>query len=223
MENLSKLALALLATTFTFSANADPIEVVALDGGAHPDTLGGYEMTPFVAPADGRHRCTPSPSGGRVCFDDGSGNRIALVANDPRWWRYDGSPSPDHGNIFVVTGRSLVDLILPRNTRAISLFTGANGNARAWIRAYDDQHNSTRRINFRIGPNRTQGYGIYTTGCSSLTRVSVDPVFRWGFGYLSSNQGECTTVPEPGTLGLLGLGLLGLVLTRRNTLRRQLT
>lgn len=222
MQNCLKFSLALLATAFAFAASADPIEVVALPGGEHPDTLAGYAMTPFDEPSDGRHRCTPSPSGGRICFDDGDGNRIGLRANDPAWWQYDGSPSPDHGNIFVVSGRSLVDLILPRNTRAISFFVGANSRAGAWIRAYDDEHNSTRRIHFPIRRNNTRGFGVYTTGCSSLTRVSVDPVFRWGFGYFSTHQGKCQSVPEPGTLALLGLGLLGLVLTRRIPMQRQL-
>ena len=64
MDNLSKLALALLATTFTFSANADPIEVVALPGGEHPATLGGYVMTPFDEPT-GTSDCTPSDIGRR--------------------------------------------------------------------------------------------------------------------------------------------------------------
>lgn len=217
MKIHARMAMAIMTIAFTGAANADPIEVVALSGGEHPETLGGYAMTPFAEPSDGRHRCTPSPSGGRICFDDGNGNRIGLPANDPGWWQYDGSPSPDHGNVFIVTGRSLVDLILPRNTRAISFFVGANAPAGAWIRAYDDEHNSTGRIHFPVGRNDTRGFGISTTGCSSLTRVSVDPVFRWGFGYFSTNQGECQSVPEPGTFALLGLGLLGMALARRRT------
>ena len=221
MDNLSKLALALLATTFTFSANADPIEVVALPGGEHPAMLGGYVMTPFDEPT-GTSDCTPSASGGEVCFEDYHGNSVALPAHDPWWWQYDGTPAPDHGNIFVVHGYNWIDLILPPDTRAFSLFVGASGRGSAWIQAHDDAGNSTPEVHFGVNRNHTSGYGIYTTGCTALTRVTVEP-WAWGFGYLSSNQGECTSVPEPGTLGLLGLGLLGLVLTRRNTLRRQLT
>jgi hypothetical protein len=200
---------------FATAALADPIEIVPLTGGEHPDTLGGYTMTPFGAPADGYHECTTSHTGEEVCFDDGSGNVVSLLADDPDWWQYDGSPAPDQGNIFVVDdGRNLVDLILPENTRAFSLFVGASSGGRAWIQAFDDAGNSTEQVYFGVGADDTRGYGVYTTGCTSLTRITVEP-FQWGFGYFSSNEGECTSVPEPGTLGLLGIGLLGLALARR--------
>ena len=233
MKNFTKLCVAILASTFAFSASATPIKIVALPDGAHPAALGDndeYVMTPFVAPTDGPHGCTASPSGGQVCFIDGDtdptngafGSSIQLVADDPDWWQWDGSPPPDHGNIFVVdAGRHLVDLILPANTRAFSLFVGSSAGGSAWIQAFDDHNNATHREYFGVGNNDTRGYGIYTTGCSSLTRITVEP-FQWGFGYFSSNQGECRSVPEPGTLVLLGLGLLGLALSRRTRLQSQL-
>ena len=95
MENVSKFALAVLATAFAVTANADPIEIVALNGGAHPATLGEnneYVMTPFIAPTDGPHSCTASPSGGQVCFVDGDtdnsnglpGDSISLDCRQPR-------------------------------------------------------------------------------------------------------------------------------------------
>ena len=59
MKNLSKLVVAILATTFAFSASATPIKIVPLTGGEHPATLGDhneYVMTEFVAPSVVRTR-----------------------------------------------------------------------------------------------------------------------------------------------------------------------
>ncbi len=205
----SGLALLLLAS----QALADPIEFVELPDGEHPAMLGPYVMTPFAEPT-GTGSCTPSPLGGQVCFEDIDGNAVELPAESPNWWEYDGSPTPDHGNIFVVRGLNLIDLILPADTRSFSLFVGASGRGSAWVKAYDDQGNSTEQINFGVNRNNTQGYGFYTTGCSSLTRITVEP-WEWGFGYMATNQGDCQSVPEPSPIVLVGLGLLGIALLRR--------
>lgn len=103
MKNLSKLFVALLATTFAFSASATsiPIEIVPLDDidglvdGDSPATLGGYEMTLLDPPESGPHSCTTAPSGDDVCFEDYWGNSTTLTAAAPPWWEY-----PDHGNIL---------------------------------------------------------------------------------------------------------------------------
>ncbi len=219
MKKLSSISLGLIAAAFALTANADPIEVVALPDGQHPTMLGAYPMTPFAEPS-GTSDCTPSPLGGQVCFQDYDGNSLSLPTNDPWWWEYDGSPAPDHGNVFVVMGENWVDLILPANTRAFSLFVGASGRGSAWVQAYNDGGYMTPEVHFPVNRNNTSGYGFYTTDCSSLTRITVEP-FQWGFGYMSTNQGECHQVPEPAPIALLGIGLLGLALTRKLQLKRQ--
>jgi hypothetical protein len=60
----------------------------------------------------------------------------------------------------------------------------------------------------------TPGFGIYADNsdgsCSTLTSVTIEPDY-WGVGNFSLSQGSCTTsVPEPTSLALLALGLLGL-------------
>jgi hypothetical protein len=214
MKIHSRMAIAIITIALTVSANADPIEIVGLTGGDHPTTLGGYDMTLLTPPASGDQSCTEALSSELICFEDENEVGVTLTAGDPSWWQY------AHGNIFIVHGYHWIDLVLPSNTRAISLFVGASMNGRAWIQATDGTY-TTPQEHFPIANGNTRGYGIYATGCEALTRVTVEP-WEWGFGYLAINQGDCQSVPEPGTLALLGLGLLGMALARRTQRSRQL-
>jgi hypothetical protein len=216
----SKLSI-VAALMLSFAANADPIVIEVLEGGSTPATLGGFVMTEFDEPALQASGCgsysdgvysTDSPILGQVDFEAQDGSPLCMSVQDPDWWEY------DHGNVFT-TGVSWVELIMPENTRAFSFWVGASFTGRGWIEASDGD-SATRQYfggntGITLGALNSPGFGAYTTGsCSTITKIVVEPS-EWGTGNFGINQDPCTTVPEPGTLGLLGLGLLGLALMRR--------
>ncbi len=215
-----------LSTFFIpFAAVANPMVIVIDEGenggyGTGDNMLGGYTMQLFdepLAPLDGCAATgstefgvtsTPSPIAGQVDFTDYDGNPLCMSVQAPNWWQWD-----HHGNVFT-TKENWVELLLPVDTRAFWFYVGAT-SGRGWVEG-QDQFGNTSRLNFGgrsdidFGWDQTPGFGVYTTNsCSSISRVVIEP-WEWGTGYFAINQDPCTQVPEPGSLWLFGLGLLGL-------------
>ena len=203
------------------AALATPIVIVELDdGGLSPDILGGYTMTQFDQTAIPESGCVTSVASddvdGQVDFQMQNGDPLCMSVKDSDqldWW------TGDHGNVFT-TGVPWVELIMPTNTRAFSLFVGANMTGRGWIEGIDGNNNTTRtdfggNTGIAFGDGQTPGFGVYTPGsCSTITRIIIEP-FEWGTGNFAINQDPCTTVPEPSSIWLFAIGLLGLGLSRR--------
>ena len=83
------------------------------------------------------------------------------------------------------------------------------------VQAFDGETYSTERVYFGVGVGDTEGYGVYTSdSCSAITQIIIEPD-DWGAGNYSIKQDPCTSVPEPAPLGLFGLGLLTMAVTRR--------
>lgn len=210
-----------LAAFLPLTVFADPIEITEIDGGDDGGNVNGYAMTDFAPVSGFEIDCIDSPIQGQMCFEDQDGEALAMFAvdaYDEGWWQF------DHGNILA-TGVDWIELILPANTRALSLWVGASFRGNAWIQAFDSLGNDTGIVNFRVGPDGRRGYGTsgygisVADGCNSISRVIIEPRL-WGFGHVSINQDPCVQVSEPSSLALLGMGLLALGFVGRARLRR---
>jgi len=190
------------------------------------DVLGGYEMTDFASTtkidcstkADCRaiSVALPDPLVGTVDFYDYYGNPLEMnraTAETTWWWN---NPEKTDNDIYT-THVNWVELVLPSDTRAFSFNVGANFNGWGWMEGYDGDGKKIKET-FKLGTDNTPGFGFYADnsdgGCGSITSIVIDPS-QWGVGNFSINQGKCTaSVPEPGVLGLLGIGMLGLGVAR---------
>jgi hypothetical protein len=199
-------------------------------GNPTPTSIGGYTMTDFSF-VDGDKpvpvNSITSPLGDSVDFIDRDKESLYLDRRsadaNSTWW-VNGEESKDY-NIYT-TSLHLVTLILPENTRAFSFNVGANlsgSSNNAWLTATELGGSGLTKHWFNVNESNTPGFGLYTknsNSCSSISSVTIDPYFIWGFGNFSINQDSCSTsVPEPSIIGLFGAGLFGIGFIRRRKLQ----
>lgn len=221
-KTLTPLGLISLVALASFEASAGPVIETFANGTATPGTLGGWAMTDIGDTGASGTLTNSISSGafsGTINFQDNNGNALDMLrvdaSNIASWWN---NPEASDNEVFT-TSVSWVELILPENTRALSFNVGASFNGWGWMMGYNEGGVSTYS-SFDLSPGNTPGFGVYAnnsaSNCGSISSIVIDPS-QWGIGNLSIAQSDqCTAdVPEPGVITLLGLGLVGLGIARR--------
>ena len=190
---------------------------------------GGFVMTPF---GDDPHApgtlvsSVVSPIGGIVNFLEQDGTNTvtdslqmivgdpSTTVGDPDWWQYD-----DHSSVYMTHVNWIelhFDMPAVNPVRAFSFFVGADFNGAGWIQGFDEFGNESLE-SFSVSGGNSPGFSVIgdPASCTTISRIIVEPNHIWGVGNFAINQDPCTTVPEPGSLPLFALGLIGFAYARR--------
>jgi len=210
----------------TILISEDPLHVGLLnDEGAAEFSEEMSSMTGTEIVLDGHyHNGTVDHGNGQVItFSDANDQAplLAYAGPDGYEW-YHGSD-----NYFLGTSTNTIQIDFhAQNIVGFSFAISARTNHySAWVgaTALDAHGASLAHIEssgwFPIGSGQTVGVYLAdsSASCGSISQIVIDPEPRWGIGDMTyyTNPDCAASVPEPGTLGLLGLGLAGLGVMRR--------
>jgi hypothetical protein len=197
----------LLAIVFAVSvASVASAAIVAVDHGtgAPPASLGPWAIS--ALPFDTRSvfiDVTDAPGNppltGAVTWSSGFSLRQIGVG----WATWSHGYS---GVVYYSNGLTSQTMSLPSGTAAFLMYL--EPNPFSWQTFTVTAHDGTSIVRSVHGSSGAAGFGFYGTGGTTLASISVSASsdFAWGEFY--------GAVPEPGSLGLLGLGALFLVRRR---------
>lgn len=186
------LVLALLALALPMAAWANGIDLVNVHGSISISNAGISSVGSLLKSYNGI-TAAPGHSLGTVSFSTGALLTGSIQA---------GGTFSDAGSSFIVIGKG------PQVPHKGTIFTGAFVGPVSWTLTSKIGQSLTYTLSGNIAGTLYNGH--FVSGMTSQTIVSSSGQLRQGIGHITVGSTHVGGAPEPGTLGLLGTGLVAI-------------